>query len=86
MTPRLVATDLDGVLAPFAQEPMDARPWPGSIDTLRALADLPGVHVAVVSGFGHGASASRGPPPPPVRPRDGRRPARTSGGSRTPAA
>ncbi len=46
----LVATDLDGVLAPFAQEPMDARPWPGSIDTLRALADLPGVHVAVVSG------------------------------------
>ena len=46
----LVATDFDGVLAPFEEEPMDAAPLPGTMDTLRALAALPHVHVAVVSG------------------------------------
>ncbi|GAB2753295.1 trehalose-phosphatase [Terrabacter koreensis] len=46
----LVATDFDGVLAPFEAEPMDAAPLPGTMDTLRALAALPHVHVAVVSG------------------------------------
>jgi trehalose-phosphatase len=46
----LLATDYDGVLARFAADPMRATPEPGTIDTLRALADLPGLHVAVVSG------------------------------------
>jgi trehalose 6-phosphate phosphatase len=46
----LVATDYDGVLAPFDTDPMRAAPLPGSVDTLRALAGLPGVTVAVVSG------------------------------------
>ena len=46
----LVATDFDGVLAPFESDPMDATPVAGTIDTLRALAELPHVHVAVVSG------------------------------------
>ncbi len=46
----LVATDYDGVLAPFDADPMKATPLPGSIDTLRSLAALPGVHVALVSG------------------------------------
>ena len=49
-TPLLVATDFDGVLAPFHADPMQAAPLPGTVDTLRALADLPGVQVAVVSG------------------------------------
>jgi trehalose 6-phosphate phosphatase len=48
--PLLVATDYDGVLAPFAEDPMQAVAGPGTIDTLRLLAGLPGVHVAVVSG------------------------------------
>jgi trehalose 6-phosphate phosphatase len=46
----LVATDFDGVLAPFESDPMDVAPVPGTVDTLRALAGLPHVHVAVVSG------------------------------------
>ena len=46
----LVATDYDGVLARFAEDPMQATAEPGTIDTLRSLAELPGVHVAVVSG------------------------------------
>jgi trehalose 6-phosphate phosphatase len=49
-SPLLVATDFDGVLAPFDPDPMRAVPLPGTIDTLRSLASLPGVHVAVVSG------------------------------------
>ncbi|WP_030199773.1 trehalose-phosphatase [Terrabacter tumescens] len=48
--PLLVATDYDGVLAPFDADPMQATPVPGAVDTLRSLAALPGVHVAVVSG------------------------------------
>ena len=46
----LVASDFDGVLAPFASDPMQVAPMPGTMDTLRALAALPHVHVAVVSG------------------------------------
>lgn len=46
----LVATDFDGVLAPFVKNPMDARPLPGTIDDLVALAGLPHTHTAVVSG------------------------------------
>ena len=46
----LVATDFDGVLAPFDADPMQATPVEGTVETLRSLASLPGVHVAVVSG------------------------------------
>lgn len=46
----LVATDFDGVLAPFVLDPMDARPQPGTVERLRALADSPGTTAAVVSG------------------------------------
>lgn len=46
----LVATDFDGVLAPFVKDPMDARPLEGTIDDLAALAALPHTHSAVVSG------------------------------------
>jgi len=46
----LVASDFDGVLAPFVQDPMDARPLDGTIDDLVALAGLPRTHTAVVSG------------------------------------
>ena len=46
----LVATDFDGVLAPFVQDPMDARPLDGTIDDLVSLASLPRTHTAVVSG------------------------------------
>ncbi|WP_345506326.1 trehalose-phosphatase [Terrabacter aeriphilus] len=49
-SPLLVATDYDGVLAAFDADPMSATAEPGAIDTLRGLAALPGVHVAVVSG------------------------------------
>ncbi|EWS99846.1 trehalose phosphatase [Intrasporangium oryzae NRRL B-24470] len=49
-TTLLVATDFDGVLAPFEKNPLEATPVPGTVDDLRALAALPGVHVAVVSG------------------------------------
>ncbi len=45
----LVATDFDGVLAPFVVDPLNARPQPGTIETLLALAAA-GDAVAVVSG------------------------------------
>lgn len=46
----VLATDFDGTLAPFVQDPMQARPAPGAIKELRAAAELPGVTVALVSG------------------------------------
>ena len=46
----LVALDFDGVLAPIVLDPDDARPLPRSRDAVHALAALPGVHVALVSG------------------------------------
>ena len=46
----LVATDFDGVLAPFVTNPMDARPLDGTIEDLAALAALPRTFAAVVSG------------------------------------
>ena len=49
-TPLLVASDFDGVLAPFDADPMRVAALPGTIDTLRSLASLADVHVAVVSG------------------------------------
>ncbi len=46
----LVATDFDGVLAPFVLDPMHARPQRGTIESLTELADAPGTATAVVSG------------------------------------
>ncbi|WP_406832402.1 trehalose-phosphatase [Pedococcus sp. KACC 23699] len=46
----LVATDFDGVLAPLVLDPSTSSPLPGTIEDLRALADLPGTYAAVVSG------------------------------------
>jgi trehalose 6-phosphate phosphatase len=46
----LVASDFDGVLAPFVRDPMDARALDGTVDDLAALAGLPDTHAAVVSG------------------------------------
>jgi trehalose 6-phosphate phosphatase len=46
----ILASDFDGCLAAFTEEPMDARPQPGTIESLREAAGLPGVTVALVSG------------------------------------
>ena len=46
----LVATDFDGVLAPFVLDPMDARAQPGTLASLTSLAALPTTWSAVVSG------------------------------------
>lgn len=46
----LVATDFDGVLAPFDVDPMAVRPAAGGMESLRALAALPATTVAIVSG------------------------------------
>ncbi|TWP38864.1 trehalose-phosphatase [Leekyejoonella antrihumi] len=46
----LFGTDFDGVLAPLVQDPSTSRPVAGSMEALRALAGLPGVEVAIVSG------------------------------------
>ncbi|KRE36082.1 hypothetical protein ASG73_15630 [Janibacter sp. Soil728] len=46
----LVATDFDGVLAPFVLDPMDSRAQPGTIETLTDLAAAQGTWAAVVSG------------------------------------
>ncbi|MET9325513.1 trehalose-phosphatase [Tsukamurella sp. NPDC003166] len=46
----LVATDYDGVVAPIVSDPAAAFPLPGTVPALEALAALPGVTVALVSG------------------------------------
>lgn len=46
----LVATDFDGVLAPFVVDPMDSRAQPGTLEALTALAAAPATWSAVVSG------------------------------------
>lgn len=46
----LVATDFDGVLAPFVLDPADARPQSGTIEALTDLASAPSTWTAVVSG------------------------------------
>lgn len=49
--PRVVlATDFDGTLAPFVEDPMAAAPIEGALDLLRAAARFEGVTVALVSG------------------------------------
>ena len=46
----LVASDVDGTLAPIVDVPADAVPRPESLAALAALAELPGTTVALVSG------------------------------------
>ncbi len=46
----LVASDFDGVLAPLVDDPAAARPLPGAVDSLHALARMPHTTVALVSG------------------------------------
>jgi trehalose 6-phosphate phosphatase len=46
----LVALDFDGVLAPIVQDPATSRPLPGSAAAVRALTELPGTTVAMLSG------------------------------------
>jgi len=46
----LVASDYDGTLAPIVSNPDDAHPVRESMVALRALADMPQTHVAIISG------------------------------------
>lgn len=46
----LVASDYDGTLSPIVDDPAKAVPDRESVVALRALAQLPGTHVAVISG------------------------------------
>lgn len=46
----LVATDFDGVLAPIVDDPSLSAPLPASVEELTALAELPAISVAAVSG------------------------------------
>ncbi|MCU1346068.1 MAG: HAD-superfamily hydrolase, subfamily [Acidimicrobiia bacterium] len=46
----IVGVDFDGTLSPIVDHPQDARPLPGAVDALAALAALPDTWVAVISG------------------------------------
>ena len=46
----LVASDFDGVLAPLVLDPMESRPLPGTIESLKGLSALSSTYAAVVSG------------------------------------
>ena len=46
----LVAADFDGTLAPIVPQPWMARADPAAVRALRALAELPRTHVAIISG------------------------------------
>jgi trehalose 6-phosphate phosphatase len=46
----LVASDFDGTLAPIVSDPAAARPLPAAADALIALAELPSVSAALISG------------------------------------
>jgi trehalose-phosphatase len=46
----LIALDFDGVLAPIVEDPQAARALPESVEHLSAMAGLPGVRLALVSG------------------------------------
>lgn len=60
----LVATDFDGALAPLVVDPSESRPVEGGMERLTALAALPGVHVALVSGRALGDLARLSGAPP----------------------
>lgn len=61
--PLLVATDFDGTLAPLVKDRDKAAPLPEAIGAIAALADVPHVHVALVSGRGLRSLAECANPP-----------------------
>jgi trehalose 6-phosphate phosphatase len=63
----LVALDFDGVLAPIVQDPDSSRPLPASAAAVRALAELPGTTVAMLSGRALGDLRTVSGFEPPVR-------------------
>lgn len=50
--PILLALDFDGTLAPIVDHPLDARPLPESVTAIEAIATVPHMHLALVSGRG----------------------------------
>lgn len=46
----LLATDFDGTVAPFMDDPSAVRPLPGAVEALAEAAALPGTTAALVSG------------------------------------
>ncbi len=46
----LVALDFDGVLAPLVDDPASSRIVPAAVDALARLEELPGIHLALISG------------------------------------
>ncbi len=62
----LVALDFDGVLAPIVLDPDAAAPLARSAAALRSLVELPGTHVAVVSGRTLADLRRLADPPPSV--------------------
>lgn len=46
----LVASDFDGTLAPIVDDPARAAPSPRAVASLWRLAQMPGTHVAIISG------------------------------------
>jgi trehalose-phosphatase len=46
----LLLLDYDGTLAPFQDDRMQARPWPGVNERLEQLSALPSVHLALITG------------------------------------
>ncbi|HEY3987902.1 MAG TPA: trehalose-phosphatase [Acidobacteriaceae bacterium] len=48
--PSLLMLDYDGTLAPFQENRLEARPWPGIAERLDRLSTMPSVHLALVTG------------------------------------
>ncbi|WP_299279150.1 trehalose-phosphatase [uncultured Georgenia sp.] len=46
----LVALDFDGVLAPLVDDPATSRITPAAVEAIARLDDLPGIHIALISG------------------------------------
>lgn len=62
----LVTCDFDGTLAPIVNNPADARMLPEAAAALTALADLPDVEVALVSGRALGVLRTLSAVPPTI--------------------
>lgn len=59
----LVALDFDGTLSPLRDDPEASRPLPQAAAALDRLADVDGVHLALVSGRGLADLADKAGPP-----------------------
>ncbi len=62
----LLATDFDGTIAPFQNDPSRCRALPGTVEALESLARLPRTHAALVSGRDLATLASLSGAPSPV--------------------